>query len=70
MGGPNMFYIPKNKSTENSSLIYAAWQSGSFTNGKERIAFGTQTAGWYYSENMPIEIDGEKYALSLIERLG
>jgi Zn-dependent peptidase ImmA (M78 family) len=70
MGGPNGLYIPENKSTENSSLIYAAWQSGNFTSGKERMVFDNRTSGWYYSENLPFESDCERYVLSLIEHLG
>ena len=70
MGGPDGPYIPENKSTENTSLIYAAWQSGNFTSGKERMVFDNRTTGWYYSENLPFESDDERFVLSLIERLG
>jgi Zn-dependent peptidase ImmA (M78 family) len=69
MGKPDGLYIPENKSTENTSQIYAAWLSGTFTSGKERMAFNSRIPGWYYSENLPFESNGERFVLSLIERL-
>ena len=52
------------------TLIYTAWQSGNFTIGKERMGFDNRTVGWYSTENMPFENNGERYVLSLIESLG
>lgn len=62
-------FIPENKSTETSSLIYAAWQNGTFTSGAEKLSFDGRGAGLYRTENLSFEHDNERYVLSLIEHL-
>jgi hypothetical protein len=69
MRAPDGLFIPENKSTENTSLIHSAWESGSFTSGEERMSFDSRSIGWYHSENLPFEHGGERYVLSLIEYL-
>jgi Zn-dependent peptidase ImmA (M78 family) len=69
MRAPDGPYIPENKSTEKSSLIYSAWESGSFTKGEEWMSFDDRRTGWYRSENLPFEFDGERFVLSLVEYL-
>jgi len=69
MRAPDGLFIPDNKSTETTSQIYTAWKSESFTSGEERMCFDGRRAGWYRSENLPFEHDGERYVLSLIEYL-
>ena len=70
IGSSNSSFIPKDKSTEDTSFIFAAWKTNSFTSGKERMTFDNRNAAWFYSENMPFESDGERLVISLIERLG
>jgi Zn-dependent peptidase ImmA (M78 family) len=70
IGSSNSPFIPKDKSIEDPSFIFAAWKTNSFTSGKERMTFDNRNAAWYYSENMPFESDGERLVISLIERLG
>lgn len=67
MRAPDGPFIPENKSTEQTSLIYSAWESGSFTEGEERMSIDGRNTGWYRSENLPFEFDDERYVLSLIE---
>jgi len=67
---PTAPLIPKEKSTENASIIFKAWEQAVFTSGKERMTFNNRDSAWYFSENMPFEFDGEKLVISLIERLG
>jgi hypothetical protein len=62
-------FIPNDKSTESTSLIYSAWESNTFTKGKEFMCFDGRKAGWYRSENLPFEFEGERYVFSLIEDL-
>jgi len=69
MRPPDGPFIPENKSTEKTSLIYFAWESGSFTTGEEWMSFDGRRTGWYRSENLPFENEGERYVLSLIEYL-
>lgn len=67
-GGINSPFIPKDKSTENTSLIYSAWETGKFTSGRERMTFNNQTSHWCTCENMPYDrSDNERCVLSLIE---
>ncbi len=70
IGSPDAPFIPKDKSTEDSSFIFTAWKTNSFSFGKERMTFDNRSAAWFYSENMPFESDGERFVISLIERLG
>jgi Zn-dependent peptidase ImmA (M78 family) len=65
----NGIYIPHNKSTENTTQIYKAWQFGSYTCGEEVMCFDGRRRGLYRSENLPFMHDGERYVLSLIEYL-
>jgi len=69
LGGPTAQFIPKEKSTENSSIVYRAWEKGIFTSGKERMTFNNRNSAWYFSENMPFDYSGERGIISLIERL-
>lgn len=69
MRAPDGPFIPDNKSTEHTSQIYFAWESNSFTKGEESMCFNGRRAGWYRSENLPFEHEGERYVLSLIEYL-
>jgi hypothetical protein len=69
MRAPDGPYIPENKSTEKTSLIYSAWDSGSFTQGEEMMSFDGRKTSWYRSENLPFAYEGERYVLSLIEYL-
>lgn len=66
---PDGPFIPEYKSTEKTSLIYSSWESGSLTEGEERMSFDGRNTGRYRSENLPFEFEGERYVLSLIEYL-
>lgn len=68
LGGLKSLFIPKDKSTENTSLIYKAWDSNSFTSGDDRMTFDNRNSAWYLSENMPFTLNGERYVLSLIRK--
>jgi Zn-dependent peptidase ImmA (M78 family) len=70
IGSSHSPVIPKYKSTEDSSIISTAWKTNSFTSGKERMTFNNRNSAWYYSENFPFENTGERFVISLIERLG
>jgi len=70
IGGPNVPFIPKDKSTEVTSNIYGALEKGTFTLGKEKMTFDNKIAGWFYTENMPFENETEKCVISLIEFMG
>lgn len=69
MRAPEGPFIPENKSTESTSQIYSAWESGSFTEGEERMSIDGRNTGLYRSENLPFEFNNERYVLSLIEYL-
>lgn len=66
LGGGNKLFVPKNKSVENSSLIYQAWESKTITRGRERLTFDNRNSAWYYSENIPFHNNDEWHVLSLI----
>lgn len=68
MGGLDSPFIPKDKSTENTSLISRAWQTNAFTNGRERMTFDNRSSAWYSSENMPFTINEERCVISLIRK--
>lgn len=69
MGSDDAPFIPKDKSVEASSQIYQAWQSDSFTSGKERLCLMGRKTLWYQTENLPFRFDGETQVLSLISHL-
>lgn len=65
----NSPFIPKDKSTDDNSVIYKAWQSGVFSSGDEKLCFQNKTYYWYSTENLPFKINDERVVLSLIKRL-
>lgn len=69
LSSPNSGYIPKDKSVDNGSLIFKAWESGDFTSGTEKLAFDSRSSFWYHTENLPFEIENEQLVLSLVEKL-
>jgi hypothetical protein len=68
MGGLASPFIPKDKSTEISSLIGQAWQTNTFTNGRERMTFDNRSSTWCSSENMPFLLNEERCVLSLMKK--
>lgn len=70
LGSSNTLYIPKEKSVENSSLIFQAWETNTFTNGTVNIPIDNRNAVWFSSENMPFMINGERYVISLMRKVG
>lgn len=69
LGGVNSPYIPKDKSVENSSLIYQAWETNRFTSGRVNISLDNRNASWFSCENLPFTTDGERYVISLIGKV-
>ena len=67
LGSENAPHIPKNKSVEETSLIFKAWQTGSFTAGEERLCLDGRKSRWFRTENLPFSVDGGTQVLSLIE---
>jgi hypothetical protein len=67
LGSENAPYIPKNKSVEETSLIFKAWQTGSFTAGEEYLCLDGRKSRWFRTENLPFSVDGGTQVLSLIE---
>ena len=55
MGSENASFIPKDKSVEETSLVFKAWQTGTFTLGKERLCLDGKKLSWYQTENLPIK---------------
>ena len=68
LGGIDFPFVPKDKSTENTSLIYQAWETNTFTNGKEWMTLDNRSASWYSSENMAFTISGERFVISLMRK--
>ena len=68
LGGIDSPFIPKDKSTENTSLISQAWQTDTFTSGRERMTFDNRNSAWYSSENMPFTLDEERFVISLMKK--
>jgi hypothetical protein len=66
LGSENAPHIPKNKSVEETSLIFKAWQTGSFTAGEERLCLDGRKSRWFRTENLPFSVDGGTQVLSLI----
>lgn len=67
LGSENALYIPKDKSIEETSLIFKAWQTGSFTAGEECMCLDDRKSRWFRTENLPFSVDGGTQVLSLIE---
>jgi len=68
LGGINSPFIPKDKSTESSSLVYQAWETDTFTSGRDRMTFDNRNSAWYSSENMPFTLNDERYVISLMRK--
>ena len=69
LGGVNSPYVPKDKSVENSSLIYQAWETNRFTSGRVNISLDNRNASWFSCENLPFTTDGKRYVISLIGKV-
>ena len=67
MGSESAPFIPRDKSVEETSLIFKAWQTGSFTSGEERLCLDGRKSRWFRTENLPFSVDGGTQVLSLIE---
>jgi Zn-dependent peptidase ImmA (M78 family) len=62
-------FIPKNKSIEESSLVYLAWHSQIFTSGIEIINLSSRQIKKYRTQNNPFTINDETVVLSLLEKI-
>jgi len=58
-------FIPPEKSVDDSTLIFRAYEEGVPTAGYEDLDLAT-LRGRFYSENRPVKIDGERRVLSLL----
>jgi len=58
-------YIPREKSVDDSTLIFRAYDEGVQTAGYDDLDLAT-LRGRYYTENRPVKIDGERRVLSLV----
>lgn len=67
MGSESAPFIPKNKSIDETSLIFKAWQTGSFTSGEECFCLDGRKSRWFQTENLPFSVDGGTQVISLIE---
>lgn len=67
--GPNVPYIPIDKSIPEDSSIYAAWQDRKFTTGEDRLDLAN-IWGTCLCENQPFVVDGEWFILSLLHLPG
>jgi Zn-dependent peptidase ImmA (M78 family) len=70
MRSASAHFIPKDKSVEETSLVYESWQTDAFTSGKERLCLDGRKSAWYQTQNFPFDHEGETQVLSLIEYLG
>jgi hypothetical protein len=70
MGSQCAPFIPKDKSVEESSQVYEALRTGTFTSGKERLCLNGRKSACYQTQNLPFNLEGEPQVLSLIEYLG
>ncbi len=68
MGGLDFPFIPKDKSTENTSLISRAFETNTFLSGRERMTFDNRNSACYSSENMPFTLNEERYVISLMKK--
>ena len=69
MGSDSAPYIPKDKSVEETSLIFKACQTGSFTSGEERLCLDGRKSRAFRTENLPFSMNGGTQVLSLIEHI-
>lgn len=69
LGGLSSLYIPKDKSIDDSSIIYKACESGNFTSGFEKLTFDERNYFWFRTENLPFRINNEQMIISLVEKL-
>ena len=69
MGSESAPFIPKDKSVEETSLIFKAWQTGSFTTGEERLCLDGRISRVFRTENLPFSMDSGTQVLSLIEHI-
>lgn len=69
MGSENAPFIPQDKSVEETSLIFKAWQTSFFTSGEECLCLDGRKSRWFQTENLPFSVDGGTQVLSLIEHL-
>ena len=69
MGSESAPFIPKDKSVEETSLIFKACQTGSFTSGEERLCLNGKKSRWFRTENLPFRAAGGTQVLSLIEHI-
>ena len=67
MGSESAPFIPKDKSVEETSIIFKAWQTGSFTLGEDCLCLDGRKSRWFRTENLPFSVDGGTQVLSLIE---
>ena len=58
-------FIPRQKSVDDSTLIFRAYDEGVSTAGYDNLDLAT-LRGRYYTENRPVKIDGEQQVLSLV----
>lgn len=63
------FFIPTHKSVEETSLIFLAWQSNTVTKGQELLALDGKQAVLCYSENLPFDLSGDRWVISLIQKV-
>jgi hypothetical protein len=66
ISAPDGPFVPKNKSADQSSSIYEAWNQSQFTAAIEQLDLGSRQAHCRL-ENLPFRDDGEALVLSLIE---
>lgn len=69
MGSKSAPFIPKDKSVEETSLIFQSWQTGNFTSGKERLCLDGRKPAWYHTQNLPFVVESNTMVLSLMEHL-
>jgi len=67
--GPEMPYLPTDKSVPEGTSIYAAWRDQVFTTGEDTLDLGT-VKGVFRCENHPFDRKGERFVLSLLHLPG
>lgn len=65
LAGP---FIPPDKSVPEDSSIHAAWKTGEFTVGRDRLDLGNYMQGQFHCESQPFLKDDEMWVLSLIRK--
>lgn len=68
-GGTNTPYIPIDKSIDNNSHVFMAWECNIFTYGDDYLTFDGRSSALYRTENQPFTVEGEKMVLSFIRKL-